>query len=159
MQSLWSLASSNPGRHSQATPPLDVSLQMWAQPCSLFIQLRPSGTERGRRYTMKHSYSDWPAAHKRHTHWEISLASLKIPIVLAPCTIQKHKPQCYFNHFYSKKQNSVSRVKGAQSSSDENKVLCKRRWAEAPLIQVTAKWTGPQDLKGRSRPDGVERQN
>lgn len=47
MQSLWFLASSNPGRHSQATPPLGVSLQMWAQPCSLFIQLRPSEIGRG----------------------------------------------------------------------------------------------------------------
>lgn len=47
IQSLWFLASSNPGRHSQATPPLGVSLQMWAQPCSLFIQLRPSEVERG----------------------------------------------------------------------------------------------------------------
>lgn len=47
MQSLWFLANSNPGRHSQATPPLGVSLQMWAQPCSLFIQLRPSEIGRG----------------------------------------------------------------------------------------------------------------
>lgn len=47
IQSLWFLASSNPGRHSQATPPLGVSLQMWAQPCSLFIQLRPSEIGRG----------------------------------------------------------------------------------------------------------------
>lgn len=52
VQPLWFLASSNPGRHSQATPTLGVSLQMWAQPCSLFIQLRPSGTQReGERCT------------------------------------------------------------------------------------------------------------
>lgn len=42
MQLLWFLDSSNPGRHSQATPPLGVSLQMWAQPWSLFMQLMPS---------------------------------------------------------------------------------------------------------------------
>lgn len=42
MQLRWFLDSSNPGRHSQATPPLGVSLQMWAQPWSLFMQLMPS---------------------------------------------------------------------------------------------------------------------
>lgn len=42
MQSRWFSASSNPGRHSHATPPLGVSLQIWAQPWSLFIQFIPS---------------------------------------------------------------------------------------------------------------------
>ncbi len=46
MQPRWFLANSKPGRHSQATPPLGVSLQMWAQPCSLFMQLRPSVKKR-----------------------------------------------------------------------------------------------------------------
>ena len=45
MQLLWFLDSSNPGRHSQATPPLGVSLQMWAQPWSLFMQLMPSAKQ------------------------------------------------------------------------------------------------------------------
>lgn len=42
-QSFWFGARSKPGLQSQATPPLGVSRQMWAQPWSLFMQLRPSG--------------------------------------------------------------------------------------------------------------------
>lgn len=49
MQPRWFLASSKPGRHSQATPPLGVSLQIWAQPWSLFMQLRPSVRKRYRQ--------------------------------------------------------------------------------------------------------------
>lgn len=68
IQSLWFLASSNPGRHSQATPPLGVSLQMWAQPCSLFMQLRPSEVEKDtQRQTLTLSYSHWPQRTKAHT--------------------------------------------------------------------------------------------
>lgn len=88
MQPLWFLASSNPGRHSQATPPLGVSLQMWAQPCSLFIQLRPSGIERGRE-VHNETLLQWLTGYtQRHTYWEISLAS-KTVIVLTPYTIEK----------------------------------------------------------------------
>lgn len=49
MQLLWFLDSSNPGRHSQATPPLGVSLQIWAQPWSLFMQLMPSAKQDKRK--------------------------------------------------------------------------------------------------------------
>lgn len=42
LQSFWFLASSKPGLHSQATPPLGVSRQMCAHPWSLFIQFIPS---------------------------------------------------------------------------------------------------------------------
>lgn len=43
VQSFWLGARSKPGLQSQATPPLGVSLQMWAQPWSLFMQFMPSG--------------------------------------------------------------------------------------------------------------------
>lgn len=54
VQSFWFWARSKPGLQSQATPPLGVSRQMWAQPWSLFMQFIPSGKrqmrerERGR---------------------------------------------------------------------------------------------------------------
>lgn len=47
-QSFWFGARSKPGLQSQATPPLGVSRQMWAQPWSLFMQFMPS-EERQRR--------------------------------------------------------------------------------------------------------------
>lgn len=43
VQSFWFWARSKPGLQSQATPPLGVSRQMWAQPWSLFMQFIPSG--------------------------------------------------------------------------------------------------------------------
>lgn len=42
VQSFWFWARSKPGLQSQATPPLGVSRQMWAQPWSLFMQFIPS---------------------------------------------------------------------------------------------------------------------
>lgn len=48
VQSFWFWARSKPGLQSQATPPLGVSRQMWAQPWSLFMQFIPS-EERQRR--------------------------------------------------------------------------------------------------------------
>lgn len=48
VQSFWFWARSKPGRQSQATPPLGVSRQMWAQPWSLFMQFIPSGKRQTR---------------------------------------------------------------------------------------------------------------
>ena len=48
VQSFWFWARSKPGLQSQATPPLGVSRQMWAQPWSLFMQFIPSGKRQTR---------------------------------------------------------------------------------------------------------------
>lgn len=48
VQSFWFGARSKPGLQSQATPPLGVSRQMWAQPWSLFMQFIPSGKRQTR---------------------------------------------------------------------------------------------------------------
>lgn len=48
VQSFWLWARSKPGLQSQATPPLGVSRQMWAQPWSLFMQFIPSGKRQTR---------------------------------------------------------------------------------------------------------------
>lgn len=48
-QSFWFWARSKPGLQSQATPPLGVSRQMWAQPWSLFMQFMPSGRKTDKR--------------------------------------------------------------------------------------------------------------
>lgn len=89
LQSFWFLASSKPGLHSQATPPLGVSRQMCAHPWSLFIQFIPSVKKRDRKMEnisieikLQNNYTHpviltviliciWPVCHKAKDHiWE-----------------------------------------------------------------------------------------
>lgn len=163
MQSLWFLANSNPGRHSQATPPLGLSLQMWAQPCSLFIQLRPSGTEK--RRTMKLSRSERPARHKG------ARTERLVRIVLTPCSVQKHPPACYLSNFTEGRgggggknnilqpELSLPEKKTPQTAlpSTTHLILLGEEVQLHSYGRVTAEWSGLQDLQRLSRPSGVER--
>lgn len=58
VQSFWFWARSKPGLQSQATPPLGVSRQMWAQPWSLFMQFIPSGKRDRQRRVGDQAESD-----------------------------------------------------------------------------------------------------
>lgn len=94
VQSFWFWARSKPGLQSQATPPLGVSRQMWAQPWSLFMQFIPSGkrqmreglgTREGENFRLKGNHQGnvtikrhvlgQPLAHAWHAHTGAHLAT------------------------------------------------------------------------------------
>lgn len=74
VHAFWFLASSKPGRHSHDTPPLPgASLQMWAQPWSLFMQFIPSvqGIETDGHYW--HGKTAVKCLAVYHQHWHTNL--------------------------------------------------------------------------------------
>lgn len=108
MQSLWFLASSNPGLHSQATLPLGASLQMWLQPWFVFMQLRPS-------------------AKQQHAAGDHAMARILSPRGAVRGQEVGHRPACLGLHQPHVLKDYVIKVKPSQLTGTWKNVLCHPR--------------------------------